>query len=478
MLKAMRNQTLALALAVFALSGTRDAPAEPAAVADGYRGIWYMNQPTKDEFKFKYSGGFATYPQQHVPIAIYSARANKTFFVYGGSTGKPKELAEMIAYFDHSTGQVPRPRVVMVKKTDDAHENPTLQIDDAGRLWVFCNSHGPANNSYIFRSKEPYSIDEFEQVTRTNFSYSQPWYIPQKGFLFLHTRYDKGRRFLHWMTSPDFNTPSTNTISEGERLGTWSSPAPLAAVEMGHYQISNRNGDVVATAFNYHPAPLGLNGRTNLYYLQADDMGKTWRTAGGKIVATPLKEKHNDALVHDYEAEHKLVYLKDINFDAAGRPVILYLTTDGYEPGPKNGLRRWHTARWDGDSWKIRPSMVSDHNYDFGSLYTEGDAWRIIAAAGSGPQPNATGGEIVVWSSRDEGQSWALEKRLTHDSKVNHTYPRRPVNPHREFYALWADGNPLERSESRLYFTDRDTSHVWRLPTQMSGEFAKPEVAW
>jgi hypothetical protein len=29
---------------------------------DGYRGIWYYNQPTKDEYKFKYSGGFATYP--------------------------------------------------------------------------------------------------------------------------------------------------------------------------------------------------------------------------------------------------------------------------------------------------------------------------------------------------------------------------------------------------------------------------------
>lgn len=29
---------------------------------DGYRGIWYANQPSGDEYKFKYSGGFATYP--------------------------------------------------------------------------------------------------------------------------------------------------------------------------------------------------------------------------------------------------------------------------------------------------------------------------------------------------------------------------------------------------------------------------------
>src|SRR5262245_51969601 len=58
----------------------------PLPTDDGYHGIWYMNQPSKDEYKYKYSGGFATYPQQHMPIAIYSKKANKTFFCYGGTT--------------------------------------------------------------------------------------------------------------------------------------------------------------------------------------------------------------------------------------------------------------------------------------------------------------------------------------------------------------------------------------------------------
>jgi hypothetical protein len=436
----------------------------PAPTTDGYRGIWYSNQSTDDEYHFKYSGGFATYPQQHVPIAIYSAAAKKTFFVYGGSTGKPKELACMVSYFDHATGQVPRPRIVLVKKTDDAHENPTLSIDDSGHLWVFCNSHGPANNSYIFRSVAPYSVDEFEQIVRTNFSYSEPWFVPGEGFLFLHTRYTNGRRFLNWMTSRDGRE--------------WSPPALLATVEMGHYQISNRRGGLVATAFNYHPAPLGLNARTNLYYLQTDDMGKTWRTAAGKIVDTPIKEKHNGALVFDYEAEHKLVYLKDINFDAAGRPVVLYLTSDGFEPGPKNGLRQWYTAHWSGKKWQRREFTISDHNYDFGSLYVEDGLWRIIAPTEPGPQPYGSGGEMVMWTSHDEGQSWTRVKQLTHDSKLNHTYPRRPVDANSQFYSLWADGNPLERSDSQLYFMDRDGTHVWRLPARMDGEFAKPDVAW
>ena len=27
----------------------------------GYRGIWYMNQPSGDEYVYKYSGGLGTY---------------------------------------------------------------------------------------------------------------------------------------------------------------------------------------------------------------------------------------------------------------------------------------------------------------------------------------------------------------------------------------------------------------------------------
>lgn len=437
------------------------ATASTAEYASGYRGIWYQNQPTGDEHQYKYSGGLGTYPQQHAPIAVYSAAANKTFFCYGGATDKPKELAAMVSYFDHATGQVPRPRVVLVKPTTDAHENPTLQIDDAGHLWIFSNTHGPAENSYIFRSRSPYSIDDFEQVARTNFSYSQPHVVPGRGFFLLHTRY-RGGRALNWMTSPDGRE--------------WSAPQLLAKIAQGHYQVSNRRGERVATAFNYHPVDGGLNARTNLYYLETPDMGATWQTAAGESVEPPLTEPHNAALVHDYEAEGKLVYLKDLAFDAAGRPVILYLTSRGYAPGSAAGPREWFTAHWLGDRWQVRPFAVSDHNYDYGPLYVEGDRWRIIAPTAPGPQPDGTGGDMVLWTSDDAGASWQQVKQLTADGEFNHTYARRPVDAHPQFYALWADGNPLEPSASRLYFTDREGSHVWRLPSSMSGDFAKPEI--
>jgi hypothetical protein len=439
-----------------------DARAEPLPRDDGYRGIWYMNQPTKDEYKYKYSGGMATYPQQHTPIAVYSKEANKTFFVYGGTPKGKNELLHMISYYDHATGQVPRPVILLNKKTDDAHDNPTLQIDDQGHLWIFSNAHGKGRPSYIHKGTKPHSIDEFEHILTTNFSYSQPWWVPGKGFLFLHTRYSPGRN-LFWVTSPD-----------GRK---WGEPQPLARVAQGHYQISWRDGQRVATAFNYHPKQGGLNARTNLYYAETRDMGQTWRTVDGKEIATPLAEVKNPALVRDYEAAKLLVYLKDLQFDAKGNPVLLYLTSKGYAPGPAAGPHAWQTARWTGKDWDVRPFTTSDHNYDFGSLYIEADgAWRVIAPTEPGPQPFGTGGEMVLWTSRDEGKTWNKDRQLTRDSRCNHSYARRPLNAHPDFYALWADGNAREPSESSLYFTNRTGDKVWRLPAVMAGDFARPEV--
>ena len=166
-------------------------------------------------------------------------------------------------------------------------------------------------------------------------------------------------------------------------------------------------------------------------------------------------------------------------FDAEGRPILLYLTSRGWEPGPKNAPYVWHTARWTGDEWEIRGSIQSDNNYDMGSLYVEPDGlWRIIAPTETGPQPYNPGGEVAMWLSKDQGRSWKKIKQLTHDSEFNHTYCRRPLDAHPDFYALWADGHGRKPSPSRLYFTNRNGDHVWRLPPTMSGRQAKPKIAW
>jgi len=447
--------------------------AQTLPTADGFRGIWYFNQPTRDEYRYKYSGGFATYPQQHMPIAVYCREVQKTFFVYGGTTARSgadkQELLHMISYYDHRTGRVARPRVLLNKQTDDAHDNPTLQVDERGHLWVFSSSHGTDRPSFIHRSVKPWDITAFERIAETNFSYTQPWYVPGAGFLFLHTRYDGGKRLglaaqrtLYWMTSRDGRV--------------WEAPQPLAGIELGNYQISWRDGTRVATAFDFHPQPGGLNFRANLYYLATTDLGQTWRTVTGAAVTLPLTAAANPALVYDSRAEGLLVYLKDLNFDQAGRPVILYLTSKGFEPGPENGPRQWYTARWTGSAWQRRPVTTSGNNYDHGSLYLEADGtWRLIAPTALGPQPYNPGGEMEMWTSRNQGASWRKVRQLTRNSPRNHGYARRPLNAHPDFYAFWADGHGRQPSESYLYFCNQRGDRVWRLPAQMTRATAQPE---
>lgn len=405
-------------------------------------------------------GGLGTYTAKHIPLAVYSPVADKTFFVYGGTAEGKRHLLIMASYYDHKKRTVPKPTIVHDKEgVRDPHDNASICMDDEGRVWVFISGRGRSRPGFKYRSREPHSVDNFELVATQEMTYPQPWYVSGKGFLHLFTKYTKGRE-LYWETSSDGRT--------------WAEDSKLAGFG-GHYQVSQQRGGRVITAFNFHPGG-NVDKRTNLYFVQTDDFGKTWKTAAGEALDVPLEALDNDALVRDYQAEGRLVYVKDIDIDGQGNPVVLHVTSKGHQPGPQNGPRVWTIAHWTGSKWEFHEVTTSDHNYDMGSLYIEPDGvWRIIAPTDPGPQPHGTGGEMVMWTSRDQGKTWQKAKVLTKNSKYNHCYARRPQNANPEFYAFWADGNPSEVSESRLYYTDKGGSNVWVLPYAMTNDYQAPQ---
>jgi hypothetical protein len=447
-----------VASVLLSLAAAVAAAAEDSLKADGYRGIWFtLGQ--KLEYGDKYSGGLGTYTANHVPMAIYAKEADKTFFVYGGTKPGKRHLLDMISYYDHAQGVVPRPTVVYDKQgVNDPHDNPSLCIDPQGFLWVFVSGRAKARPGLIYRSAKPYSIDQFEMVSKREITYPQPRWIEGEGFLHLFTKYNRGRE-IYWSTSPDGRT--------------WTPDQKFAGIER-HYQTSHQRGKRVFSAFNMHPGGTP-DTRTNLYFLQTDDFGRTWRNVRGEAVKTPLTEPNNPALVRDYRAEKRLVYIHDLDLDSQGRPVILYITAASFEPGPKSDPRWWTVAHWTGSEWEYRELAPANHNYTTGSLYIEEGQWRVIGPMERGPQPVGSGGEVAIWKSTDEGRTWAKDRNVTQHSPRNHNYVRRPVGAHTDFYAFWADGNPDEFSESRLYFTNRAGDGVWQLPYDMPGESARPE---
>lgn len=424
---------------------------------DGYRGIWFTLGQFA-EYGDKYSGGLGTYTANHVPIAIYAPEVDKTFFVYGGTIRDRQHLLIMASYFDHENHRVPRPTIVHDKQgVTDPHDNPSIAIDGDGHIWVFISGRARGRPGFKYRSVEPYSVDEFYLVAEQEITYPQPWWVEGKGFIHMFTKYTAGRE-LYWETSPD-----------GTR---WSEDQKLAGIR-GHYQISSHHKGKIGTFFNRHPGG-SVDRRTDLYYVQSTDFGETWTTVDGRVLELPLSEEDNPARVINFEAEGRLQYTVDLNWDSDGHPVLLYVTSGGHQPGPASEPRFWQITRWTGSEWRTSIVCRSDHNYDLGGLYILDDRWMIFGPTAVGPQPWQTGGEMEIWESRDEGRTWTKARQVTVNSERNHKFARRPVEARDPFFAFWADGDPTEASISKLYFGESSGERYWELPYEMEGEFAEP----
>ncbi|TWU32277.1 BNR-4 repeat-containing protein [Novipirellula artificiosorum] len=457
--------------------------AESTRRIDGYKGIWftlgqfygkgsdgevYAARSRDPTFPFgdKYSGGLGTYTAKHTPLAIYCADVEKTFFVYGGTTGPDqRHLLCMVSYYDHKTNRVPKPVVVYDKNgVDDPHDNPSLAVDDRGHIWVFVSGRGSARSGFKYRSVKPYQIDAFEQVSEEEMTYPQPHFVAAQGFLHLFTKYT-GVRELYFERSRDGQD--------------WSQDLKLAGIREpgdqkgGHYQTSARTGNRIGTFFNRHPNG-NVDARTDIYYAQTEDMGTTWTSVDGSTLSLPLTDVENPARVIDYASQGQNVYLKDMAFDDQGNPVFLYVTSSGHEPGPPNDPRQFRITHHDGAKWKTSIICSADHNYDMGSLYLLNDRWMVCVPAETGPQPYQAGGEMVMWESRDDGQHWRLSRQLTVDSPSNHNYARRPIDAKDPFFVFWADGDPTTLSQSHLYFADSTGQHVFELPYEMTAAEAEP----
>lgn len=450
----------------------------------GYRGIWFTlgqffgpgengvpySEPSTTPlipYGDKYSGGLGTYTAKHTPLAVYRSEVEKTFFVYGGTTAaEQRHLLCMISYYDHRTHTVPQPVVVHDKQgVSDPHDNPSMAIDHAGHIWVFVSGRGKERRGLIYRSTQPYSIDHFDLIREAEFTYPQPHLWTDDQQLLLFTKYT-GMRELYWATSSD-----GHSWSEDQKLAAIKSPGDTLA---GHYQTSARRGNLIGTFFNRHPNG-DVDQRTDLYYAQTRDSGQTWTTVDGQPITPPVTTIDHPCRAIDHVSAGLNVYLKDMDFDANGHPVILYLTSRGHQPGPPNDPRTFCLLRWDGATWRHSEICAADHNYDTGSLYLKDDAWFVILPGATGPQPYQCGAEITKYVSHDQGATWQLEKQITQNSPRNHNYVRRPINATDPFHAFWTDGDPSQPSPSHLYFCDSTGEKVFCLPYDMDQPTATPE---
>ena len=457
-------QKIILSLVFTTLISLVNAQSFSSKKADGYRAIWFELGQKYAEGD-KYSGALGTYTAKHVPLAIYSEKANKTFFVYGGTTSeKERYLLCMIGEYDHNTGMVSKPTIVCDKNgVNDPHDNPSIMIDDEDYIWVFVSGRSRHRMGFKYRSTKLLSIDEFEKITEEEMTYPQPWNT-DSGYFHFFTKYT-GVRQLYFESSIDGKN--------------WTEDKLLAAIPVnegeksGHYQTSNiYNGKVLGTFFNRHPDG-NVDKRTDLYYVQTSDLGQSWTTVDGAKLDIPLKSITSPARVVDYASQSKNLYLKDMAFDSNGNPACLYIRSVGHEPGSVSEPYEWCVTKWNGTQWQIYRITESDHNYDMGSLYIQENTWKVVGPTEPGPQKWGVGGELAIWVSNDSGQTWAKERQLTENSKMSHSYVRKPLNYKAPFCFFWANGHSHEFSKSELFFGNFD-GNIWKLPYDMKDDYEKP----
>ena len=260
----------------------------------------------------------------------------------------------------------------------------------------------------------------------------------------------------------------------------WSDNELLAAIpeqkneKSGHYQISAQYQEKkIGTFFNRHPNGI-VDRRTDLYYIESSDLGETWNTADQQPISIPVTEKNSPSRVEDYASLKKNIYLKDMVFDSNGRPICLYIRSNGHKPGPVSQPYEWCITKWNGSKWTTHSITTSDHNYDMGSLLFFKEDLYLVAPTAIGPQKWGVGGELQVWKSDDLGYHWIKERDLTHKSVMNHSYVRKSENFKAPFIYFWANGDAHQFSKSELFFGNLN-GEIWKLPYSMEKEYELPQ---
>jgi hypothetical protein len=366
----------------------------------------------------------ATYYTCNRPKAVrYEGIHDRTYFVYGDFSRDP-----VIRYFDHDTkelspamlpGQTPLPH--------DAHGNPSILIDESGYIYVFYGTHG--HPIRMRKSLGPESIDEWsgEHVIDAAASYPQPFMLDPSTIVLSYRRDD-----LLQTRSWSFETSTDGGL-------TWSGYNHLIyAHEAAIYGISEvgiedpvRSYHLAFNPFNYQ-----TNHYPNIYYIHSDDGMTTFKTRDGIDLGVPPYTLSEADLVFD--SGDLSSHINDLVLDGEGNPYILF------NVGPWNAIEvagpgEWRAARHNGSEWETSHIAPCDHLFDRGCLVRrQGMPLRAYLPVA---EDGHDGGEILEYSSHDNGCTWELTGLVTDGSEYSHNYAVSVRNAHPDFETMWSYGN-------------------------------------
>ena len=274
--------------------------------------------------------------------------------------------------------------------------------------------------------------------------------------LHLFTKYTEGRE-LYWETSPDGVT--------------WGDDRMLAGLG-GHYQVSGAATTRSRPSSTTIPAATWIGARTSTTSRRRTSgrPGPRWTAAAHR--PAPRREQPRSGHRLRRAGQTDVRVRPQFRPRRAGRSCF---TSPAGAPHPGRRM----TARvpphaWDGHAWQTatiaedRPQLR--HGEPLGVRRRRGPSSRRRRPARG---PTAAAARCASGRAPTRARPGRSRRKSRRQSAQPQLRPT-PGERHDPFFAFWADGDPAQFSESRLYFCDSSGEHVRQLPYDMDGEFAEP----
>lgn len=361
------------------------------------------------------ASGQAVYEEMSIhPQAVRVG--TRTYVVYQGAAMDPY----IVSFADGSTrvdgpykiGENPCIGGVNHDDPSDSHGAPSIVYDDfTKQLHVFFGAH-LTGLQYSRCSVADISKWDAQKTIASPVTYPQPS-IDSTGTLHVFLRWDR-------QSGDPFPNGSWVEITSADHGNTWSAPQIVIRADSAfrwyiHFQAGKNDtvhaaivGDVFTSSNPFI--------RENVYYMKRDAEG-VWRDAKGDSVAASAtlgverSDLESDTLVTsvctntiDYQNQATVAE------NASGEAGLLYLSGNGYG----SDKYEWRFASFSGSEWTSTTVATTDHFMDSSALEYRPDGsleafLTMEGTKGAGSSSDKyvdRGGDIVQWTSTDNGVTW------------------------------------------------------------------------
>jgi len=363
------------------------------------------------------------------PRAVTAADTGRTYVGWVTSKGDIR-----VGAYVHETGGVVATTLHDDFQTDD-HANPSLLLDEDGRLMVFYSGHRGRWTIY----RQMLRPHDFEAWTRERaagaftddvrgYTYPSPVRLSSRGDSVL----------VFWR-GPEYDPAFASSGDDRD----WTPPRVIMeGEEQRYFKVACDDRETVHIAFSDgHPREVEKNG---VWYVRLRD--GVFERADGSVVGAlgdlPIDPEDADR-VYDGTGPAGRSWVWDVAADSLGRPVIVYAAF----PAPDD--HRYRYARWTGDGWEDHqitaagswfPAVADDRSrfepYYSGGLCLDHDDPRTVYLS----RPVNGVYEIERWTTRDGGRTWR-SLAVTGGSVMNNVRPVVPRNAGRGGpHVIWMHG--------------------------------------